>query len=201
MHAAGTNRRQQSRGIVGEQKDGGKLGWLFQDFQQRVCRLLHEVSVAEDVDAFPAFHRLVVDLVDDMAHLIDLHQHLRRVGRDDQHVRMGLHEEAGLALVGLAQVLPRLDCLGKALFQRVGFGDADAVGAPSAEIRQAVTERPLQTVHRFRNHLTERKFARALRAGKNHGMGKVIVREHLPQGVHCFFVAMKIREGHSVLIS
>ena len=100
---------------------------LFQNFQQRVGRFLHELGVAEDVNPLAAFHRLVVDLVNDVADLVHLHQHLRRVGRDDQHVGMGLHEQASVALVGLAQVLARFHRLGKALFQRVGLGDADAV--------------------------------------------------------------------------
>ena len=102
---------------------------------------------------------------------------------------MRLHEDAGLALVGVAQVLARLDRLGKALFQGVGLGDAHAVGAVPAEIGQAVGHRTLQTVHRLGNHLSQRELARALRAREDHRVGKVLVRQHLAQGVNDFGIA------------
>ena len=121
MHAARANRRQQRRRIVGEQKEGGELRRLFQYLEQRVRRLFHEVGVAEDVNPLAAFGRLVVNLVDDVPHLVHLDQHLRRVGRNDEHVGMRLHQDAGFALVGVAQVLARLDGFGKALLQRVGL--------------------------------------------------------------------------------
>ncbi len=119
------------------------------------------------------------------------------IGRNDQHVGMRLDEDARFALVGIAQVLARLDGLGKALLQRVGLGDANAVGAMAAEIGQAVGDGPLQTVHRLRNHLSQRELARALRAGEDHRVRKVLVRQHLAQRVHHLGVAVKIRKGHS----
>ena len=134
--------------------------------------------------------------MNDVADLVHLHQHLRRVGRDDQHVRMGLHEQASVALVGLAQVLARFHRLGKTLFQSVGLGDADAIGAMAAEIRQPAGERLLQTVHRFRNHLTERELAGTLRSRKDYGVREVFARQHLAQGVDHIGIAMKIGERH-----
>ncbi len=58
-----------------------------------------------------------------MPDLVDLHHHLRRIRRDDQHVRMGLDKNAGFALVGLAQSFPRLHGLSKAGIQIKGFAD------------------------------------------------------------------------------
>ncbi len=129
-----------------------------------------------------------------MPYLIDFHQHLRRVGRNDHHVRMRLHEDASLFLVGLAQVFARLDGFSEAGLQVVGLGDASAICAMTAEIRQAVSDRPLQTVHRFRNHLTERKLPRSRRAGQDQRMRKVFVGQHLPQRVNRFGVTVKVRK-------
>ena len=49
--------------------------------------------------------RPVVGHVDHLPHLAQLDEQLRRVGRNDQHVGVGLDQDAGLALVGLAQVV------------------------------------------------------------------------------------------------
>src|ERR1019366_1879311 len=59
-----------------------------------------------------------------------------------------------------------------------------------------VGERPLQTVHRFRNHLTQRELAGALRPREDYGVREVFVRQHLAQGVNHFGIAVKIGEGH-----
>ena len=134
--------------------------------------------------------------MNDVAHLVNFHQHLRRIGRDDQHIGMRLDEDAGLALVGIAQVLARLHRFGKALFQRIGFGDANAVRASAAEVRQTVGDGALQAVHRLGHHLSERELPCSLRPGKNQRMGKVLVRQHLAQRVHRLGIAMKIRKRH-----
>ncbi len=113
---------------------------------------------------------------------------------------MRLHQDASLALVSVAQVLARLDRLGETSFQVVGLGDANAVGTMSAELRQAVSRRTLQTVHRLGNHLRQRELARALRSRQDHRMRKAIVRQHLADGVNDFGVAVKVREGHGTIV-
>ncbi len=134
MHAARANRRQQRAGIIGQQKNGREIRRLFQNLQQRVSRFFHEVGVAEDVHPLATFNRTEIDFVDHVPHLVDFHQHLRRVGRNDHHVRMSLHEDARFLFVGLAQILPRLDSFGKAIFQRIGSGNTNAVAAMAAEV-------------------------------------------------------------------
>ena len=109
---------------------------------------------------------------------------------------MRLHEDARLALVGIAQVLARFDRLGEAGLQVVGLGDAHAVGAVSAEVGQAVSRWTLQAVHRLGDHLRQRELARALRPREDHRMGKAIVRQHLADGVNDVGIAVKVREGH-----
>ena len=42
--------------------------------------------------------------MDDLANLAELDEELRRVGGDDEDVGMGLDEDAGVFLVGFAQV-------------------------------------------------------------------------------------------------
>ena len=44
-------------------------------------------------------------------YLVHLDHHLRRIGRDHQHVRMGLNKQARLLLVRLAQILAGFDGL------------------------------------------------------------------------------------------
>ncbi len=173
-------------------KSGGSSRYL----QQRVSSLLHEVGVAEDVHPFAPLRRPVVNLANDVPHLVNLYQHLRRVGRNNRHVRMRLHEDASLAFIGVAQVLSHLDCLGKTALQVVRPSDANAVGTMPAEVRQPVGRRPLQTVHRLGDHLRQRELARALRPRQDHGMGKAIMREHLADGVNHVGIAVKVREGH-----
>ncbi len=61
--------------------------------------------------------RAVVGDVNRLADLAQLDEQLRRVGRNDEHVGVGLDEDAGLALVGLAQVVAGGDGLGHQRFE------------------------------------------------------------------------------------
>ena len=90
--------------------------------------------------------RPVVGDVNHLAHLAQLDQQLRRVGRNDQHVGMGLDEDARLALVGFAQVVAGGHGLGHALFKVGGVADAGAVAATAAEVGQAVGFRGIEAV-------------------------------------------------------
>ncbi len=137
-HRAGTNRGQQFAGVFGEQKNGGEFGRLFQNFEQRVGGLFHKGRTGEDINAFAGFRGPIVDGLNHVANLVHLDHHLRRIGRDDEHVGMSLDEEPGLFLVRVAQIFASLDGFGKARVEVLGLRDAGAVRAASAEIGQAV---------------------------------------------------------------
>jgi hypothetical protein len=49
--------------------------------------------------------RTVVGHVNRLADLAELDEQLRRVGGNDEHVRVGLDQNAGFALVGVAHLL------------------------------------------------------------------------------------------------
>ena len=131
-----------------------------------------------------------------MANLIDLDHHLRRVGRDDEHVGMGLDEEAGLFLVRVTQVFARLDGFGEAGVEVFGLRYASAVRTASAEIGQAINGRSFQAVHGAGEHQSQRVLARSVSAGKNDGVRKAFERQHLAQAMDGFRVADKIGKGH-----
>jgi hypothetical protein len=73
-----------------------------------------EGRLGEDVDPFPGFARPVVNGPNHAPHLVHLDHQLRRIGRDHQHVRMGLNKQPGFFLVRLAQIFPGLDRLREA---------------------------------------------------------------------------------------
>ena len=136
---AGADGGQQFLGVLGEQDERGVLGRLFEDFEQRVGGLFHECRRGEDGEGARGLDRgTVVGDVDHLADLADLDEQLRRVGRDDEHVGVGLDEDAGLALVGVAHVVAGCDGFGDQGFKIGGGGDAGAVGALAAEVGQTV---------------------------------------------------------------
>ena len=153
--------------IVGSRADGlsvrrkieAKSGGSSRIFSSELAASFMKSASLKYVNALLAFGGLVVNLANDVTHLIDFDQHLRWIGRNDGHVWMGLHQDAGFALVGVTQIFAYLDSFGKALFECVGLGDADAIRADTAEIRQTIGVRRLQTVHRFRDHLGQREFS------------------------------------------
>jgi hypothetical protein len=55
--------------------------------------------------------------VNGLADLAHLDEQLRRVGRNDEHVGMGLDEDARLFLVGVTHLFAGGDSLGYALFE------------------------------------------------------------------------------------
>ena len=103
-----------SPGIFGQQKNRRELRRLFQHLQQRVGRLLHERRLGEDVNPLLGFARPVINGLDHPPHLVHLDHHLRRIGRNHQHIGMGLDKQARFFLVGLAQILARFDGFGEA---------------------------------------------------------------------------------------
>ena len=65
--------------------------------------------------------------LDEGADLAELDEELRRIGREDEDVGVGLDEDAGLLLVGLAEFFAGGDGGGDLLFEVGGGGDAGAV--------------------------------------------------------------------------
>ena len=92
-------------------------------------------------------------------HLIHLDHHLRRIRRDDQHIRVGLHKQASVFLVGLAQALARLHRLSKAGIKIGSLGNTAAVRAFPAEVRETVSLSRLQAIQSLCQHQRQRVLA------------------------------------------
>ncbi len=105
----------------------------IEDLEEGVGRLLHEVGCGEDEDSARGLVGEVVRSLDEGADLAEFDEELRRVGRDDEDVGMRLDEDAGVLLVGLAEVFADGDGLVYEVFEVEGLGDAGAVAADSAE--------------------------------------------------------------------
>ena len=67
--------------------------------------------------------------MNDLPYLAQFDDKLGRIRGHDQHVRMGLDQDAGLALVGIAHVLTRGDGLGHELVEVSRLADPFAVAA------------------------------------------------------------------------
>ncbi len=150
---------------------------LFQNFEQRVGGLLHHAGGGEDEDALGRLGGEVVGALDEGAHLAELDQQLGRVGRNDEHIGVGLDQDAGVFLVGLAQVFAGEDRCGHMLFQIGGRGDADAVGAVAAEAGEGLAVGPQVTglalaLDGHGEHEGEGIFACAGRAGEDERVGQ-----------------------------
>ena len=130
-----------------------------------------------------------------MTDLVHLDHHLRRIGRDDEHVGVGLDENARFLLVGLAQALAGLDGGGAAGFQVVGFGDAHAIAAASAEIGEPARRRR-KAIHRLGQHLRQGVLAGTVGPGEDDGVGKAVARQHAAQAVNDLAIAVKLVETH-----
>ena len=110
-------------------------GGSSSSFKQAVGRFLHELRAGEDGEcALGLDGRPVIGHVNRLPHLAQLDEQLRRVRRDDEHVGVGLDQDAGLALVGVAQFVAGRHGLLHALFQVGCLGNARAVGADAAEV-------------------------------------------------------------------
>ena len=108
------------------------------------------------------------------------------VGReDDQHVRMGLDEDPGFALIGVAQVVAGADGLGYTLFQVRRVADAGAVAAHAAEVGQTVGFSGIEAVDRLGQHQSQCVFACPPRAGKDERMREPLGPHCLAQMRHC----------------
>jgi hypothetical protein len=85
--------------------------------------------------------------VDDLADLADFDEVLRRVGRDDEDVGVGLDEDAGFALVGFAEVVAGAERLRRCGFEVGGFADAFAVAADAAVVGLACSRQRTTKIH------------------------------------------------------
>ncbi len=109
---------------------------------------------------------------------------------------MRLHKQPRLFLVGFAQVLARLDGLGKARIQIVRLRNPGAVRAFAAEIRQPVGRGRGQAVQSLRQHQRQRVLPRSVPPREHHSMRKMVARQHIAQAMNRFRVPVKIRKRH-----
>ena len=175
------------------------LGRLFEDFEQRVGRFFHESRGSEDGEGAACFDRgAVVGGMNHLANLAELDEQLRRIRRDDEHVGVGLDEDAGFALVGVAHVFAGGDGLGDQRFQVGGGPDAGAVLADAAEVGQAVGGGGVQAVDGFGKHEGERVLARALGAGEDERLRKTLGGYTLAEAGDGGRVAEKLLEAHTL---
>ncbi len=84
----------------------------------------------------------VVGALDEGADLAEFDEELRRVGRDDEDVGVGLDEDAGVLLVGLAELFAGGDGFVDLVVEVGGGGDAGAVVADAAEAGEGLAVGP-----------------------------------------------------------
>lgn len=187
--------------VFSEQDEGSVLRGLFEDFEQAVGRFLHERRGSENgKSAFGLDGRTVIGDVDDLTDLAELDEQLRRVGRNDEHVGVGLDEDAGFALIGFAQGVAGFNSFGDTGFKIGGVGDPEAVGALPAEIGQAIGFRGLEAVDGFGEHQGQGVFAGAAGAGEDERVGKTPGADTFAQMGDGLRVAEKILEAHGLSV-
>jgi hypothetical protein len=121
--------------------------------------------------------RPVIRHVNHLPHLANLDLQLRRIGRNNQHVRVRLDQDARLALVGFAQGVARLHSLGHALFQVGRIANARAVRADAAKVRQPVRFCGIEAVDGLRQHQRQRVFACSRAARRESANAETAPRE------------------------
>ena len=171
-------------------------GWLLENLEQGIGRLLHEGGAGKDVYRAGRIGGQPVNALHHAAHLAQLDQQLGRVGRNDDHIRMRLDEDAGVFLIHFTQLFPRGNRFADSLSERHGESDAGAVAADSAEIGQAIGDRVLQAGHGLRQHDGESIFAGAARAGKDERGRHALSRNRLPQMADGRLISRKLIEAH-----
>ena len=95
----------------------------------------------------------VVGALDEGADLAEFDEELRRVGRDDEDVGVGLDEDAGVLFVGLAEFFAGGDGFVDLFFEVGGGGDAGAVVADAAEAGEGLAVGPVES-RGWRSHST-----------------------------------------------
>jgi len=177
-------------------RDGGVRGWLFQYFEERVRRLFHEGGAGEDVNGAAAFRGHAIDFVDELANLADFDEKLRRIGRNDEDVGMGLNEDASFAFVGFAKIVPGGHSFGDASFEIGSLTDFFAIGADAAEVGEAGALAQVKAVRCLREHDGECVFAGAARTGKDERVGQAGGGDGFAQMANGRFIAEKVAKTH-----
>jgi hypothetical protein len=118
-----------------------------------------------------------VGALDDGADLAELDEELRGVGGDDEDVGVGLDEDAGVLLVGLAELFADGYGFVYFVFQVGGRGDAGAVVADSAEAGEGLAVGPeiaglALAFDGHGKHEGEGVFSGSVGAGEDEGVGK-----------------------------
>ena len=134
--------------------------------------------------------------MNDLADLADFNQILRRVGRDDEHIRMRLNEDAGLFFVGFAQLFAGGQGFGDADVEVGGFSDAFAVAADAAVVGQAVCLNRREAVDEAREHERQRVFACAFGSGEDDGLRDALVKDALAQPLDRARIAEEFCKTH-----
>ena len=153
--------------------------WLFENFEQGVGGFLHEAGCGEDEDLLRGFAGQVVGALDEGADLAEFDEELRRVGRDDEDVGVGLDEDAGVLLVGLAKLFAGGYGFVYLLFEIGGGGDAGAVVADAAEAGEGLAVGPeiaglALALDRHGEHEGKGVFACSGGAGEDEGVGESV---------------------------
>ncbi len=172
---------------------------LFEDLEQRVGGLLHHVGGGEDEDAAGRFGGEVVGALDEGADLAELDEELRRVGREDEDVGVGLDEDASLLFVGLAEVFAGDDSGGNLLFEIGGGGDADAVFTVTAEAGEGLAVGPeiaglALALDGHGEQEGEGVFACSGGAGEDDGVGEAAGGDGGAQALDCGGIAEELVE-------
>ena len=114
---------------------------------------------------------------------------------------MRLDEDAGVLLVCIAHLLACSDRFREALIESERGGDALAIGADAAGIRQAVGRDGREAIGCLSQQHGERVLARAARAAQDHGGGQTAGGESLAQAAHGGLIAQEVGEVHQVSVS
>ena len=135
-------------------------------------------------------------------YLAQFNQQLRRIGRNHQHIQVGLDQDPGFFLIGLAQLFPGGDGLIKARPQRTSARDTEAIAASAAEIGELPGLSRQQfgrayAVRRLRDHERERVLPGACRSGKHHRLRQPSRGDALAQALYGRVVPDEIAETHN----
>src|SRR5438477_8885934 len=109
---------------------------------------------------------------------------------------MGLDEEPGFLFFGFLQCIAGFNSLCTARFEVLKLSDSDAVRTGATEIRQAVGDWLLQTIHGSRNHAGQSVFTRSRWSREDDSVWKPLMGQHAANCQHRIGVAVKIGKRH-----
>ena len=142
--------------------------------------------------------RPIIRRVNHRAHLSHLDQKLRRIGRHNQHIRMGLNQDAGLAFVRIPHVLARSHGLCNPRFEIRRLFDAHAVRAvPAKSGSPSLSVGSRQPTACASISVQARTCSAPLGPSKNQRLWEMVAAQPFAQLPHSRFIAMKVLESHS----